>query len=79
MKVFRVHRNVQRFRGGLVFKTHRLGVSLNSRLESNKEEEEVSGSAREGGLAESKSVFNSAVTGDFGNLFFVYEGMYDSG
>ena len=32
------HRNVQRFRGGLVFKAHRLCVSPNSRLESNKEE-----------------------------------------
>jgi len=31
---------VQRFRGGLVFKAH---VSLNSRLESNEEEEEVEG------------------------------------
>jgi len=30
---------VQRFRGGLIFKAHRLGVSLNSRRESNKEEE----------------------------------------
>ena len=30
----------QHFRGGLVFKDHRLCVSLNSRLESNKEEEE---------------------------------------
>jgi len=30
---------VQRFRGGLVFKAHELCVSLNSRLESNKEEE----------------------------------------
>jgi len=30
--------NVKRFRGGLVFKAHRLCVSLNSRLESNKEE-----------------------------------------
>jgi len=29
-------------RGGLVFKEHRLCVSLNSRLESNKEEEEDS-------------------------------------
>ena len=36
-----LHRNVQRFRGGLVFKAHRLGVSLNSRLESKKKEEEV--------------------------------------
>jgi len=35
------HRSVQRFRGGLVFKAHRLCVSLNSRLESNKEEERV--------------------------------------
>ena len=33
-----LHRNVQRFPGGLVFKAHRLCVSLNSRLESNKEE-----------------------------------------
>jgi len=33
-----LHRNVQRFRGGLAFKDHRLCVSLNSRLESNKEE-----------------------------------------
>ena len=33
-------RSVQWFRGGLVFKTHRLCVSLNSRLESNQEEEE---------------------------------------
>ena len=32
---------MQRFRGGLVFKAHRLCVSLNSRLESNKEEEET--------------------------------------
>jgi len=32
--------DVKRFRGGLVFKAHRLCVSLNSRLESNKEEEE---------------------------------------
>jgi len=29
---------VQRFRGGLIFKAHRLFVSLNFRLESNKEE-----------------------------------------
>ena len=35
-----MHRNVQRFRGGLVFNADRLCVSLNSRLESNKEEEE---------------------------------------
>jgi len=34
---------VLRFRGGLVFKAHRLCVSLNSRLESNKEEEERNG------------------------------------
>jgi len=33
-----LHTNVQRFRGGLVFKAHRLCVSLNSRLESKKEE-----------------------------------------
>ena len=32
---------MQRFRGGLVFKAHRLRGSLNSRLESNKEEEDL--------------------------------------
>ena len=32
---------MQRFRGGLVFKARRLCVSLNSRLESNKEEEDA--------------------------------------
>ena len=37
-----LHRNVKRFRGGLVFKAHILCPSLNSRLESNKEEEEES-------------------------------------
>jgi len=31
-------RNVKRFRGGLVFQARRLCVSLNSRLESSKEE-----------------------------------------
>jgi len=36
----RIHINVQRFRGGLVFKAHRLCVSLNYRLEINKEEED---------------------------------------
>ena len=30
---------MKRFRGGLVFKAHRLCVSLNSRVESNKAEE----------------------------------------
>ena len=34
---------MKRFRGGLVFKAHRLCVSLNSRLESNKEEEDPVG------------------------------------
>ena len=33
-------RNVQRFRGGLVFQAHGRCVSLNSRLTSNREEEE---------------------------------------
>ena len=36
-----LRRNVKRFRGGLVFEGHRLCVSLDSRLGSNKEEEEV--------------------------------------
>jgi len=35
-----LHINVQWFRGGLVFKAHRLCVSLNSRLERNKDEED---------------------------------------
>ena len=35
-----LHINVQRFQGGLVLEAHRLCVSLNSRLESNKEEED---------------------------------------
>jgi len=37
-KVQLLHRNVQRFRRGLVFKAHRLCVLLNSWLESDKEE-----------------------------------------
>jgi len=36
-----LHRHVQRFRGWLEFKVHRLLVSLNSSLESNKEEEDL--------------------------------------
>ena len=47
-------RNVQRFRGGLVSKAHRLCVSLNSKLESNKEEEERSQQSY-GGLITSKA------------------------
>jgi hypothetical protein len=36
---------VQRSRGGLIFKAQKFGVSLHSRLESNKEgEEEIPGS-----------------------------------
>jgi len=31
----------RRFRGGLVFKAHRLCASLNSRLESNEEREDL--------------------------------------
>ena len=38
-----LHKNVQRFRGGLVFKVHRLCVSLTSRLESNEEEKKGGG------------------------------------
>ena len=37
---------MQRFRGRLVFMAHRLCVSLNSRLESNKEEEGKAMSAK---------------------------------
>jgi len=35
----RVHRNVQRFRGRLVFTAHIFCAALNSRLESNNKEE----------------------------------------
>ena len=34
---------MQRFRGGIAFKAHRLCVPLNSRLESNQEQERISG------------------------------------
>ena len=44
-EAFRI-RNAQRFRGGLVFKAHKLFVSLNLRLESNKGEEEDSQESR---------------------------------
>ena len=36
----RIHRNLQRFRGGLVSKAHRLCVSLNCGLESNNKREQ---------------------------------------
>ena len=42
---------MQRFRGGLVFKAHRLCVRLNSRLEGNNEEEPVDEEAEGGGDA----------------------------
>ena len=38
-------RKMQRLRGGLVFKDHRPCVSLNSRLEGNKEEDLLDGVA----------------------------------
>jgi len=47
---------VQRFRGGLVFKAHRLCVSLNSRLESNKEEVRVEDADPELGVPEEGQV-----------------------
>ena len=40
------------FRGGFVFKAHRLCVSLNSRLESDKEEEEKKGPCKRQGVSE---------------------------
>jgi len=46
MHPHKVLRNVQRFRGGLVFKAHRLCVSLNSRLENHKEEEDTPARSR---------------------------------
>jgi len=41
-----LHRNVQRFRGRLVFKAHRRCVSLNSRLERNTGEDTCRRAAR---------------------------------
>jgi len=41
-KVQHTPENAQRFRGGLVFKDHRLCMSLNPRLHSNTEEEKNS-------------------------------------
>jgi len=48
------HRNVQRFRGGLVFKTF---VSLNSRLDSNEEEKKKGLAPASRGLAEDGLLF----------------------
>ena len=51
---------MQRFQGGLVFDAHRLCVSLNSRLESNKEEEEVSnGWSKQGDSARATPISSS--------------------
>ena len=47
---------MQRFRGGLVSEAHRLGVSLNSRLESNKEEEGAKVPRQSSGRGLQKSV-----------------------
>jgi len=52
--VKQLHRNVQRFRGGLVFKAHRLCVSLNSRLGSNKEEKKATDAAEPGRFSASR-------------------------
>ena len=35
-----LHKTVQQFRGGLVYKAHRLCVSLNTRRESDEDDEE---------------------------------------
>ena len=48
------HQHLQRFRGGLVFKAHRRCVSLNSRLESNTEEETPASITRERSLSKEK-------------------------
>ena len=50
---------MQRFRGGLVFKAHRLCVTLNSRLESNKERKEEDHLAATGASAESVNLNDS--------------------
>ena len=52
--------NVQRFRGGLVFKAHRLCVSLNARLESSKEEEGLSPRAKPESMQHGTSVLKTS-------------------
>ena len=54
-----MHGSAKRSRGGLVFKAHRLCVSLNSRLERNEEEEktEMDGSVQEMDGSEKLSVW----------------------
>ena len=64
LEPFSLLRNVQRFRGGLVFKARRLCVSLNSRLESNKEEEDrrtCKGGGEEAGWNPSWRVYRTGV------------------
>jgi len=63
---------MQRFRGGLVFKAHRLCVSLNSRLESNKEEEE---DLEAGDWAEGDAT--SVAASELHDCMTVYNQMYD--
>jgi hypothetical protein len=60
-----LHSNVQQFRGVLVFKAHRLCVSLNSRLESIKEEveknKEITGGLKLTGVIEFQRWFQVVV------------------
>ena len=52
-----LHRNVQRFRGGLAFEADRFCVLLNSQLERNEEEEGVEGvMGRSSTASETKSI-----------------------
>ena len=58
---------MQRFRGGLVFKAHRLCVSLNSRLESNTEEEK---NLALGGVDDLVNLFAGTQTVNAGNFWY---------
>ena len=60
---------MQRFRGGLVFKAHRLCASLNSRRERNKEEETWMRKMRSVGAGELRRHFSKCNEGCSSILF----------
>ena len=64
---------MKQFRAGLVFKAHRLFVSLNYRLESNKEEEEKHFNLRAVSTADSTLVWLRAACS------FSFVGVFGSG
>ena len=61
---------MQRFRGGLVFKAHRLCVSLNSGLESNKEDKNKSAICRGMRHCQSAAQSDAPAGREFENNYF---------